>query len=88
MTNIIHDNLDGQIIINALLGKKPCKFILDTDPTVAIIKRDISRNTIFSSNVAARSAIGMKFLISSMCAHHKWEMFFSRMFSSKVKYKV
>lgn len=58
ITNIIHDNVDDQIIVDVLIGKKCCRFIVDTGATISIIKKGISQRNIYNSNVTAKSVTG------------------------------
>lgn len=53
----------NELIINVMIGSKPCRFLLDTGATISIIKKGISQKIIRSSDVVARCVTGSKIKI-------------------------
>ena len=41
-----------------MIGRKPCRFVVDTGATISIIKRGISRKKVYNSDVIAKSVTG------------------------------
>lgn len=53
----------NQLLVDLIVGRKPCRFLIDTGAMISIMKPGISQNRMCRSDIVARGATGDEFVV-------------------------